>query len=110
MVPSVLQSDRDPSPKRRAQDDKVEMTAQTADFIGMCAGALTTLSFVPQVWKTYRCKSAGDFSWGYLLAFTTGLAMWLWYGLIISSRPVILANAVALILLAALVGLKVRYR
>ena len=86
------------------------MTPQTADFIGMAAGALTTLSFVPQVWKTYRRKSAGDFSWGYLTAFTTGLAMWLWYGLTIHSMPVILANAVALFLLVALVGLKARYR
>ena len=86
------------------------VTSQTIDFIGMIAGSLTTLSFVPQVWKTYRRKSAGDFSWGYLLAFTTGLALWLWYGLLISSMPVILANAVALFLLVTLVGLKVRYR
>jgi MtN3 and saliva related transmembrane protein len=87
-----------------------QVTAQTTDFIGMVAGSLTTLSFVPQVWKTYRRKSAGDFSWAYLLAFTAGLALWLWYGLLISSMPVILANAVALFLLAALVGLKVKYR
>ena len=76
----------------------------------MLAGSLTTLSFVPQVWRTYRRKSAGDFSWAYLLAFTTGLALWLWYGLLIASMPVILANAVALLLLFLLVGLKVRYR
>ena len=86
------------------------MTTNTIDFIGMLAGSLTTLSFVPQVYRTFRRKSAGDFSWAYLLAFTTGLALWLWYGLLISSMPVILANAVALFLLAALVGLKVRYR
>ena len=86
------------------------MTPQTADFIGMCAGALTTLSFVPQVYRTYRRKSAGDFSWAYLLAFTTGVALWLWYGLETGARPVILANAVALVLLVALAGLKVRYR
>lgn len=82
----------------------------TIDFIGMLAGSLTTLSFVPQVWKTYRRKAAGDFSWLYLVAFTTGLALWLWYGVLIVSMPVILANAVALVLLIALVGLKVRYR
>jgi MtN3 and saliva related transmembrane protein len=83
---------------------------QTIDFIGMLAGSLTTLSFVPQVWRTYRRKSAGDFSWTYLTAFTTGLALWLWYGLLIASMPVILANAVALVLLVLLVGLKVKYR
>lgn len=86
------------------------MTPDTINFIGMVAGSLTTLSFVPQVWRTYKRKSAGDFSWTYLLAFTTGLALWLWYGLEINSMPVILANAVALFLLAALVGLKIRYR
>ncbi len=82
----------------------------TTDLIGMLAGSLTTLSFVPQVWKTYRRKSAGDFSWLYVVAYTTGLALWLWYGLLIASMPVILANAVALVLLVALVGLKVKYR
>jgi MtN3 and saliva related transmembrane protein len=82
----------------------------TIDLIGMLAGSLTTLSFVPQVWKTYRRKSAADFSWLYVLAYTTGLALWLWYGLLIASMPVILANAVALVLLFALVGLKVKYR
>jgi MtN3 and saliva related transmembrane protein len=86
------------------------VTANTIDFIGMAAGSLTTLSFVPQVWRTYRRKSAGDFSWLYVLAYTTGLALWLWYGLLIASMPVILANAVALVLLFALVALKVRYR
>jgi MtN3 and saliva related transmembrane protein len=85
------------------------MTADTVDFVGMCAAALTTLSFVPQVWRTYKRKSAGDLSWGYLLAFTTGVALWLWYGLQIKSMPIILANAVALVLLMGLVGLKVRY-
>jgi MtN3 and saliva related transmembrane protein len=86
------------------------VTPDTINFIGMLAGSLTTLSFVPQVWRTYQRKSAADFSWIYLLAFTSGLALWLWYGLLIWSMPVILANAVALVLLAALVGLKVRYR
>jgi MtN3 and saliva related transmembrane protein len=86
------------------------VSPQTADFIGMIAGSLTTLSFVPQVWKTYRRKSAADFSWAYLIAFTTGLAMWLWYGIVVHALPVILANSVALFLLAALVGLKVRYK
>jgi MtN3 and saliva related transmembrane protein len=86
------------------------MTLDTVNFIGMLAGSLTTLSFVPQVLRTYQRKSVGDFSWTYLIAFTTGLALWLWYGLLIASMPVILANGVALVLLAALVGLKVKYR
>ena len=48
------------------------MTPQTKDFIGMCAGVLTTLSFVPQVYRTYRRKSVGDFSW----AGITGTYFW----------------------------------
>ena len=86
------------------------MRAETVNLIGVCAGALTTLSFVPQVWRTYKRKSAKDLSWGYLSAFTLGVALWLAYGLLSNSEPVLLANAVTLALLVGLVWLKEMYK
>jgi MtN3 and saliva related transmembrane protein len=85
-------------------------TAETINFIGLCAGTLTTLSFVPQLVITYRSKSAKDISYGYLLAFTSGIVLWLAYGLLLNAPPVILANAVTLGLLGIILVLKIRYQ
>jgi MtN3 and saliva related transmembrane protein len=79
-------------------------------LIGFAAGTLTTLSFVPQVIKTYRTKRCDDLSTGMLSAFTSGVVLWLVYGLYLRSGPIISANAVTLALVAAILVLKVRYR
>ena len=79
-------------------------------LIGFAAGTLTTLSFVPQVLKTYRTKRCDDLSAGMLLAFTSGVVLWLVYGLFLRSAPIISANAVTLALLAAIGAMKIRYR
>lgn len=79
-------------------------------LIGFAAGTLTTLSFVPQLVKTYRTKRCDDLSAGMLLAFTTGVVLWLVYGLFLRSAPIISANAVTLVLLAAIGAMKIRYR
>lgn len=77
--------------------------------LGLTAGALTTIAFVPQLTKAWRTKSTGDLSWGMLVTFSTGVLLWLIYGLWIDSLPVILANAVTLLLQAGIVSLKIRY-
>ncbi len=79
-------------------------------LIGFAAGTLTTLSFVPQVMKSYRTKRCDDLSAGMLLAFTSGVTLWLVYGLFLRSAPIISANAVTLALLAIILVMKVRYR
>lgn len=79
-------------------------------LIGFLAGTLTTLSFVPQVLKSYRTKRCDDLSAGMLLAFTSGVVLWLVYGLFLHSAPIISANAVTLALLAVILVMKVRYR
>jgi MtN3 and saliva related transmembrane protein len=67
--------------------------------VGVVAGFLTTMSWVPQAIKTVRSRSARDFSWGYLLLFTLGVAGWTLYGLERKDPAVIGANAVTLVLL-----------
>ncbi len=87
------------------------MTEQTKlQIVGYTAGVLTTLAFVPQLVKTFRSRSAGDISWAWLLTFTTGVALWLMYGLGMGSWPVTLANLVTLVLVLGILALKVRFR
>ncbi len=60
----------------------------TFTALGYIAATLTTLSFVPQVWKTYKSRSARDLSLSMLLAFSVGVFLWLVYGLAIGATPV----------------------
>jgi MtN3 and saliva related transmembrane protein len=80
-----------------------------ADFIGLVAGALTTVAFIPQLLKIYASKSGKDVSARMFVMFSAGVALWLAYGILIGSLPVILANGVTLALSVAIMVLKVRY-
>lgn len=84
------------------------MTLLTA--LGLTAGALTTLGFVPQVVKTWRTKSGHDLSFGTFGALLLGAALWLIYGVLQDDAPLIAANSVALVLQLTVLGLMVRYR
>lgn len=79
-------------------------------MIGYAAGMLTTCSFVPQVVKTFRSKRCDDVSAGMLTALASGVLLWLIYGLFVASMPIILANAVTLVLLVALLLMKAIFR
>jgi MtN3 and saliva related transmembrane protein len=77
-----------------------------ATYVGSIAGSLTTLSFLPQVIRVYKLKSAHDLSYGYLGMFATGVTAWFIYGLLISSIPVIFTNLVTLSLVLAIIFMK----
>lgn len=79
-------------------------------LLGFAAGTLTTFSFVPQVHKAWRSRSCNDLSLGMLLAFGTGVLLWLIYGLLLWASPIIWANAITLALILVLLVLKARYR
>lgn len=80
------------------------MTA--ADALGLLAGVLTTLAFVPQVIRVWRTRSARDLSLASFAIFTVGVALWLAYGIAIGALPVIVANAVTLVLAGAILVMK----
>jgi len=80
-----------------------------ATMLGLMAGGLTTIAFVPQLTKAWRSRSTGDLSWGMLVTFSTGVLLWLIYGVWIDSVPVILANAITLLLQAGIVSLKIKH-
>ena len=81
----------------------------TPTLLGLGAGTLTTLAFVPQVLKTWRSKSGNDISLSMCLLFSTGVLLWLICGILIDALPVILANAVTLSLSLAILVLKLHY-
>lgn len=80
------------------------------DFIGYLAASLTTLSFVPQAWHTFRTRDVSGISLGMYSAFTGGAALWLVYGLLLGAWPVVVANAITLALAAAILMMKLRFR
>jgi MtN3 and saliva related transmembrane protein len=82
---------------------------QFTDLIGSLAAALTTVSFIPQVWQVWKSRRTHDISLGMYLAFTCGVAFWLIYGILIVSWPVIIANAVTLCLAGAVLIMKLRF-
>ncbi len=82
---------------------------QTITLIGLSAGTLTTLAFLPQVIKTWRSRSATDISAGMLSLFSIGLVLWLVYGIAIDALPIILANSVTLLLNIAILLMKWRF-
>ncbi|WP_043831280.1 SemiSWEET family sugar transporter [Muricoccus aerilatus] len=79
------------------------------EWLGVVAGILTTIAFVPQVLRTHRTRSASDLSMPMLMLFTTGVGLWLAYGLLIGSNGIIMANAATMILSAYILGMKLRF-
>jgi len=80
------------------------------DLLGYLAGTCTTYAFLPQLYKTWSTKSAGDVSFGMLAIFSTGVVLWLTYGLAMGSWPIVLTNVVTLLLTLSILILKLRYR
>ena len=78
-------------------------------IVGLIAAALTTLSLVPQVWRSLKTRDTRGISLGMYCAYTVGIALWLAYGLLIHDLVVTLANAVTLFLAAIMLMLKLRY-
>lgn len=86
------------------------MNVLSSDLIGSAAGTLTTVAFVPQVLKAWRTQSVEDLSLGMLLAFTSGVALWILYGIETHAAPLIVTNGATLFLALILLGMKLRWR
>ena len=76
--------------------------------LGAAAGVCTVGSFVPQVLKIRRDGDTRAISLRMYLVLTAGFALWLGYGLLIGSWPIMLVNAANLVLSAAILWLKLR--
>ena len=80
------------------------------DLIGYMAATLTTASFVPQAWHTFKTRDVSGISLGMYSVFTVGITLWLVYGLMMGAWPIVVANAVTLSLAAAILGMKLKFK
>ena len=78
-------------------------------LVGLAAATLTTLAFVPQVWRSLKTRDTRGISLSMYAVFTSGIALWLAYGLLIGDLPIVLANAATLSLASIVLILKLRY-
>jgi MtN3 and saliva related transmembrane protein len=78
-------------------------------IVGFIAGLVTTAANLPQVWKTYRNKSGEGLSFRMLLALAIGIGLWIIYGIMIKSLPLIATNAVVFLLILLLLGMKLKF-
>ncbi|MGD8453382.1 MAG: SemiSWEET transporter [Phycisphaerae bacterium] len=78
-------------------------------ILGILAGTLTTAAFTPQVVKSWRTRHTKDVSLGMFIILCVGTTLWLIYGLLMSDLPIILANAVTLVLATSILALKIRH-
>lgn len=79
-----------------------------AEMIGLAAGLLTTVAYVPQVAKTWRSGSARDISLPTLVMLVAGVALWLVSGVLRGSPSLVAANAVTLLLAGSILAMKLR--
>ncbi|HQT25301.1 MAG TPA: SemiSWEET transporter [Burkholderiales bacterium] len=79
---------------------------EIGNLIGYPAAVLTTVAFIPQAWKSWKTRDLSGVSLPMYALFTLGVSLWLGYGIVIGSIPVIAANAVTLLFAAIVLWLK----
>lgn len=79
------------------------------DLLGTVAGVLTTFAYAPQVYRCWVTKSVGDVSLTMYAVMCAGISLWLAYGLLIGSLPLVLANSASLLLTTTIIALRLRY-
>ena len=82
------------------------VSARWADIVGSLAAILTTVSFFPQAWHSFKTKDVSGVSLGMYSVFTVGVALWLVYGLLLRAWPIVVANVITLGLALAILGMK----
>jgi MtN3 and saliva related transmembrane protein len=79
------------------------------EILGYSAGAITALTFLPQVIKTWKEKSAKDISLLMFIIAAVNEVMWIWYGVLLNNWVIILTNAIVLVMSSTMISLKLRY-
>lgn len=79
------------------------------EYIGIAAATITSVASLPQLFKTWKTKKADDLSYGLLVFLVLGISMWLAYGALIGSLPVVLESAVSLASVGSIAILKMIY-
>jgi MtN3 and saliva related transmembrane protein len=86
------------------------MDSNLTTTLGLVAGVLTTIAYLPQLIKTWQSKSADDLSWSMLIILCVGIILWLVYGFSVHDIPIVAANIVTFVLASIILVLKIRYK
>ena len=78
-------------------------------WVSAAAAILTTAAFVPQALHIIRHRETKAISLLMYIAFASGVALWLVFGVLIGNWAIIVSNAITLVLTLAIVGMKIRY-
>lgn len=84
------------------------MTVDFNEIIGFIAAILTTTAFLPQALHSWKTRDLSGISFNMYLTFTLGVTLWLIYGLLINSMPVIAANIITLPTTLVILSLKIK--
>jgi MtN3 and saliva related transmembrane protein len=79
-------------------------------LLGLAAATCTTVAFVPQFMKVWKTRSTHDISLAMYVVISTGIFLWLIYGILLRDTPIIVANAASLVIALAILILKIRYK
>ena len=80
------------------------------EWIGLVAGVMTTAAFLPQVVKAWANRSTSDISLTMFLVLTSGILLWLVYGIFIKDIPLVLANSITLVFATAILIAKLKFK
>jgi MtN3 and saliva related transmembrane protein len=94
---------------RDTPDSKRDSIMSGTELLGFAAAILTTVCWLPQAFKTLRTKDTTSLSLVTQGALTLGVGLWLVYGILVDSPPIIFANGTNFVLVALILALKVRY-
>jgi len=78
-------------------------------IFGLIAGGLIAVSFIPQIWKLFKLKSAKEISLPFTLLQLCGGLMWLTYGIILSLSAIIFTNIANVMLVGLMLYAKIKY-
>lgn len=78
-------------------------------LIGYLAAFCTTFSFVPQAVKTIKTKDTKAISLPMYILFNVGIIIWLVYGLLLNDMPIIIANAITIVMTLTILTLKIKH-
>lgn len=80
------------------------------EILGLLAGGLTTAAFIPQVYKTYKSKSADSLSLTMFMVFFVGIILWLIYGIFVNSLAMMVTNSITAVLSLLLIYFKLTFK
>lgn len=94
----------------RKKKCKKLITMSGIQILGLAAGTITSITFLPQVIQIWKTKSAKDLSLQMLLLLILGVSMWLTYGILVMDAAIIYTNSMVLTMSLIMLFFKLKYK